>query len=190
MDIVIAAGVESMSRVPMGSDSQALNKGALDGTTADFMPFKLIHQGVSAEMISERWGLTREQLDEFAAKSHERAFHAQRAGAFDKQIVPIAGADPRTQVTQDEGVRYPVDLQKMAALKTIFRRNGTIHAGNASQISDGAAAVLLASAEKANQLGLRKRARVVARVVVGDDPELMLAGLCARAGWCLLSSLE
>jgi len=164
MEMAIGCGVESMSRVPMGSDGELG-----DEFRAEF-PCRLLHQGVSAEMISEKWELHREELDEFAAGSHCRAAAAQRNGWTRCEIFPLAGLEA------DEGVRANPDLSKMRALKPVFRPNGVITAGNSSQISDGAAAVLLASGRKADELGLRKRARIVARAVVGSDPELMLTG--------------
>ncbi len=164
MEMTIGCGVESMSRVAMGSDF-ALT----DEFRKDF-PFQLMHQGISAEMIAEKWGITREELDEFSAQSHCRAAAAQRNGWTRCEIFPFYGLEA------DEGVRANPDAAKMRALKPAFKADGVITAGNSSQISDGAAAVLLASGEKAGELGLRKRARIVARAVVGSDPELMLTG--------------
>ncbi|MGD1094471.1 MAG: thiolase family protein [Bryobacteraceae bacterium] len=164
MEMAIGCGVESMSRVPMGSDA-ALT----DEFRADF-PCQLLHQGVSAEMIAAKWDLRREELDEFAAQSHCRAAAAQRNGWTKKELYPLAS------LQYDEGVRENPDLAKMRTLKPVFRPDGVVTAANSSQISDGAAAVLLASGRKADQLGLRKRARIVARAVVGSDPELMLTG--------------
>jgi acetyl-CoA acetyltransferase family protein len=164
MEMAIGCGVESMSRVPMGSD------GAItDEFRADF-PCQLLHQGVSAELIAEKWGVKREELDEFAAQSHCRAAAAQRNGWTRSEIFPINGLE------SDEGVRANPDLSRMRALKPVFRPDGVVTAANSSQISDGAGAVLLASGKKADELGLRKRARIVARSVVGSDPELMLTG--------------
>ncbi len=164
MEISIGCGVESMSRVTMGSDF-ALS----DEFRADF-PFALLHQGISAEMVAEKFGVKREELDEFSAQSHCRAAAAQRNGWTRCELFPLNGLEA------DEGVRANPDLAKMRALKPVFRPDGVVTAGNSSQISDGAAAVLLASGDKADELGLRKRARIVARAVVGSDPELMLTG--------------
>jgi acetyl-CoA acyltransferase len=164
MEMAIGCGVESMSRVAMGSD------GAItDEFRADF-PCQLLHQGVSAEMIAEKWGVKREELDEFAAQSHCRAAAAQRDGWTRPEIFPLNGLEA------DEGVRANPDLSRMRGLKPVFRPDGVVTAANSSQISDGAGAVLLASGRKADELGLRKRARIVARSVVGSDPELMLTG--------------
>lgn len=164
MEIAIGCGVESMSRVPMGSD------GALTTEFRADFPCQLLHQGISAEMIADKWGLKREELDEFAAQSHCRAAAAQRNGWTRPEIFALNGLDA------DEGVRANPDLTRMRALKPVFRADGVVTAANSSQISDGAAAVLLASGGTAARLGLRKRARIVARAVVGSDPELMLTG--------------
>jgi acetyl-CoA acyltransferase len=164
MEMAIGCGVESMSRVAMGSD------GAItDEFRADF-PCQLLHQGVSAEMIAEKWAVKREELDEFAAQSHCRAAAAQRNGWTKSEIFALNGLEG------DEGVRTNPDLARMRTLKPVFRPDGVVTAANSSQISDGAGAVLLASGRKADELGLKKRARIVARSVVGSDPELMLTG--------------
>jgi len=164
MEMTIGCGVESMSRVAMGSD------GALtEEFRADF-PCRLLHQGISAEMIAEKWGLKRDELDEFAAQSHCRAAAAQRNGWTRSELFSLNG------VEADEGVRANPDLSRMRGLKTVFKADGVITAANSSQISDGAGAVLLASGPKADELGVRKRARIVSRAVVGSDPELMLTG--------------
>src|SRR5580704_933005 len=164
MEMAIGCGVESMSRVPMGADGAITEE-----FRADF-PCQLLHQGVSAEMIAEKWGVKREEMDEFAAESHCRAAAAQRNGWTRSEIFAVNGLEA------DEGVRANPDLSRMRALKPVFRPDGVVTAANSSQISDGAAAVMLASGRKADELGLRKRARIVARAVVGSDPELMLTG--------------
>jgi acetyl-CoA acetyltransferase family protein len=164
MEMAIGCGVESMSRVPMGSDAAIT-----DEFRAEF-PCRLLHQGISAELISEKWGVSREELDEFAAQSHCRAAAAERNGWSRGEMFAMNG------LNADEGVRPNIDLAKMRTLKTVFKADGVVTAANSSQISDGAGAVLLASGKKVNELGLRKRARIVARAVVGSDPELMLTG--------------
>jgi acetyl-CoA acyltransferase len=164
MEMAIGCGVESMSRVTMGSDF-ALT----DEFRADF-PFQLLHQGISAELIAKKWGVKREELDEFSAQSHCRAAAAERNGWTRCEVFPFHG------LHADEGVRANPDLAKMQSLKPVFSADGVVTAANSSQISDGAGAVLLASGPKADRLGLRKRARIVARAVVGSDPELMLTG--------------
>ena len=164
IEMAIGCGVESMSRVPMGSDN-ALT----DEFRADF-PVRLLHQGISAEMISEKWGVRREELDEFAAQSHIRAGEAECAGWTKNEFFELNG------LNRDEGVRGKPDMERMRKLKPVFRPDGVVTAANSSQISDGAGAVLLASARKCDELGLRKRARIIARAAVGSDPELMLTG--------------
>lgn len=174
MDVVIAGGVESMSRVPMGSTSQGAKRS--EKLTAQY---ELINQGLSAERISEKWGFSRTQLDEYSAESHLRALRAQEEGHFEREILPLTVTLPdgsQTRMTQDEGPRKGSTVEKLGTLKPSFQEDGRIHAGNASQISDGAAAILLMSREKAESLGLKPRARVVARTVVGSDPTLMLTG--------------
>ncbi|MFV8830038.1 thiolase family protein [Alkalihalobacterium sp. APHAB7] len=174
MDIVIAGGVESMSRVPMGATRQKS-----DWSEELTSRYEMIHQGLSAERISEKWGYTRTQLDEFSLESHRRAIQAQEEGRFDREIMPFEVTledGTKTIVTQDEGPRKGTSLEKLATLKPAFSENGVIHAGNASQMSDGSAAILLMSKDKAIELGLTPRFRIVARKVVGSDPTLMLTG--------------
>lgn len=167
MHLVVAGGTEVMSRVAMGSDWPA-------AWPEDF-PYPLIHQGMSAELIAEKWGLSREELDDFGYQSHLRAMQAIQEGRFESQILPIPRPDGRI-ISQDEGVRMPPDRQKMAALKPAFKEDGVITAGNASQISDGSAALVLASAKAVGRYNLFPMARLVARTVVGSDPVLMLEG--------------
>ncbi|WNB92132.1 thiolase family protein [Bacillus sp. NEB1478] len=170
MDIVIAGGVESMSRVPMGSNYQ--------GTA--FSPalkerYEVIHQGLSAERIAEKYGFTRKDLDQFSLESHEKALRAQAEGYFKREILPIQLAGGNVFNT-DSGPRQETSLEALGNLKPAFTENGVIHAGNASQISDGASAILLMSREKAEELELKPRFKVHTRVVVGSDPTLMLTG--------------
>lgn len=164
MEIVIASGVEVMSRVPIGSDS------SFSEEFKKAFPHPIVHQGWSAELLAEKWGLSRQDVDAYAAQSHARAHAAAVGGWTARELMPIGG------LTSDEGVRASVDMAKMGMLPTIFKKDGVVTAGNASQISDGAAALLLASGDACEKLGLRKRARVMTRVVVGSDPELMLDG--------------
>ncbi|MDQ0154568.1 thiolase family protein [Robertmurraya andreesenii] len=174
MDIVIAGGVESMTRVPMGSSRK--NSRWSEMLTSQY---EMIHQGLSAERIAKEWDLSREELDEFSLESHRRAILAQDEGRFDREIMPLEVTleDGTTlKVTQDEGPRRETSLEKLAALKPAFTEDGKIHAGNSSQMSDGAAALLLMSRDKAEELGLKPRFRIVARTVVGSDPTLMLTG--------------
>lgn len=174
MDVVIACGVESMTRVPMFSNMQgATYSEKLTGK------HEIINQGVSAERIAAKWELTREELDTFALNSHERALKAQENGVFDKEIIPVEVTleDGSTELMKkDEGPRQGTSLEALGGLKTVFKEDGVITAGNASQMSDGASAVLIMSREKADELGLKPRFRIVARSVVGSDPTLMLTG--------------
>ena len=167
MDIVIAGGTEMMSHQPIGSDWPA-------EWPRDF-PYELVHQGISAEMMAEKWGLNREALDDYAYQSHLRAMDAIQNGYFKDQILPITRPDG-SQVTIDEGVRMPPDRVKIAGLKPVFKEDGVVTAGNSSQISDGVGAVLIASARAVGRHNLDPRAQIVARVVVGSDPVLMLDG--------------
>ena len=167
MDIVIAGGTEMMSHQPIGSDWPA--------EWPRGFPYEMVHQGVSAEMMAEKWGLSREALDDYAYQSHLRAMDAIQNGYFKDQILPITRPDG-TLVTIDEGVRMPPDRVKIAGTKPVFKPDGVVTAGNSSQISDGAAAVLIASARAVGRYNLDPRARIVARVVVGSDPVLMLDG--------------
>jgi acetyl-CoA acyltransferase len=171
-DVVVAGGVESMSRVPMGSSAQGQNPlgeqflARYDGVFPN--------QGIGAEMIAERWGFSRTQLDEFAVGSHEKAAAAQDDGRFEAQIAPVTLPDG-TVVSQDEGIRRGTTAEKLAGLKTVFRpETGVITAGNASQISDGSAALLMMTSEKARELGCTPIARVHTAVLAGSDPILML----------------
>jgi acetyl-CoA acetyltransferase family protein len=167
MDIVIAGGTEMMSHQPIGSDWP-------QEWPADF-PYALVHQGISAEMMAEQWSLSREVLDDYAFESHRRAGYALQQGFFEGQILPLTRPDD-VAVRRDEGVRIPPDRAKMAALKPAFKPDGVITAGNASQISDGAAALVLASPQAVGRYNLLPRARIVSRTVVGSQPVLMLDG--------------
>ncbi len=173
MDIVIAGGVESMTRVPMFSNVQGAKMS--EKLTSQY---EIINQGLSAERIAEKWAFTRKQLDAYAVESHKRAQEAINNGFYEKEIVPIAieeGGNMRS-VSIDEGPRPGTTLEVLADLKTVFKEGGVITAGNASQMSDGASAVLLMSREKADELGLKPKARIIARSVIGSDPTLMLTG--------------
>jgi len=171
-----------MGVVQMGSDWQ------LDESFAKKFPYKVLHQGVSAEMIAEKWKVTRDDLDKLSGQSHEKASVAQKKGYFKREIMPVtvSKADGTSVVVEsDEGIRVPVDYAKMKTLKTPFKPNGLITAANASQISDGASAVLLVSGKKLKELGLKPRARIVQCTVVGSDPEYMLDGPIPATRQCL-----
>ncbi len=177
-DYVIAAGIENMTRCVMGSD-------CADYKTMIYLPmlehYDLVHQGISAELIAEQWGITRQQVDEYSAESHRRGTAAIQAGRH-KEIEPATGLDAEGKhftLAHDEGVRAVINLEKMATLPTVFRPagNGVVTAANSSQISDGAAAILVANREVAEAEGLKPRAKFRARVVVGSDPKLQLTGV-------------
>jgi acetyl-CoA acyltransferase len=169
-DVAVAGGVEVMSRVPMGSTVVGGDPFPT-AFTARYGPRP--NQGLGAEMIAERWALDRTALDELALASHEKAAAAQDSGAFDDQIVGVKDPDGNV-VRKDEGIRRGTTIQQMAGIKPAFKDDGVIHAGNSSQISDGAAALLFMSAEKAKSLGLRPMARVHTAVLAGADPVIML----------------
>ncbi|MCU1806680.1 thiolase family protein [Cytobacillus firmus] len=174
MDIVIAGGVESMSRVPIGSSYQGV--GFSEKLTDRH---EIIHQGLSAERIAEKYGFTREELDRYSFESHQKALNAQAEGRFEREIEPLDVTMSDGQlltVAEDAGPRKETSLEALASLKTVFKENGVIHAGNSSQISDGAAALLIMSREKAEELGMKPRFKILARTAVGSDPALMLTG--------------
>lgn len=175
MDVVVAAGVESMTRVPMFS-----NREGVDYSEKLKSKYEMVNQGISAEMIAEKWGFTREELDEFSLESHRRALEAIDKGYFEREIMPLeVTLDDGTTVTMkdDEGPRRETSLEALAGLKPVFKEDGVITAGNSSQMSDGAGALLIMSDKKAKELGLKPRFRIVARTVVGSDPTLMLTGV-------------
>ncbi|MDZ7884910.1 MAG: thiolase family protein [Mycobacterium sp.] len=170
-DVVVAGGVESMSRTPMGS---SLANGGHPYPEAFRARYEQTpNQGVGAEMIAEQWGLSRTQLDEFSLRSHEKAAAAQDSGAFKDQIVGIKDQDGNV-VLEDGGIRRGGTVESMAGIKPAFKEDGVIHAGNSSQISDGSAALLITSAEKAKDLGLKPLAKVHTAVLAGADPVIML----------------
>ncbi len=172
-DLVIASGVESMTRVPMGSNSTAPGTPGGSLGLATRYGERLIPQGLSAEMIADRWNLPREALDAFGLRSHRRAAQAIAEGRFGPEIAPVK-LDDGSRFATDEGVRTDTSLEKLSALKPSFRSDGRITAGNSSQISDGAAALLIASADRAKELGLTPRARFHAFAVAASDPIIML----------------
>ena len=173
-DVTIAGGVESMSRVPMGSN--ALSPGT------PFPPelmelYDLVPQGISAELMARKYGISRKAMDEFSVESHHRADNATEKGYFKSQVMPVEISNGQVEIfARDEGIRANASYEATSALQPAFNPEHSITAGNASQISDGAAAVLLMSLEKAKELGLKPRARIRAMAVVGTDPVLMLEG--------------
>lgn len=176
-DVVIAGGVEAMTRVPMGS-SYMQGPGAPFGSQMlKRYDNGLVHQGISADLVAQKWEISRNELDEFSLESHRRAARATAEGRFSSQIVPIAvkNEDGTTGVFErDEGIRVDTSLEKLASLKPAFKPDGLITAGNSSQISDGAAAVLIMERATAERLGLKPRARFVSFSLAGDNPILML----------------
>lgn len=172
-DVVVAGGVESMSRVPMFSNA-AGGEGPFGPMMLDRYAGALLPQGISAEMIAERWGLSRTQLDELAMASHARAAHASAQGWFAEEIVPVDTAIGT--VSSDQGIRPDTSMEGLAGLRTPFKEDGVVTAGNASQISDGAAAVLITTSETAARLGLQPIARFHTFAMAGVDPVIMLTG--------------
>ena len=172
-DVVVAGGIEHMTRVPMGSNAQGPGEGPLSPRLHE--RFTIVPQGISAELIAEKWGLKREELDEFSAQSHEKAGRAIAEGRFAREIMPVPLPDGSIFDT-DEGVRVPVNRGKMATLLPPFKPDGVVTAGNSSQISDGAAALMFMSEARVKSLGLTPRARVVATALAGVDPTIMLTG--------------
>src|SRR2546426_5415937 len=176
-DVVIAGGVESMTRVPLGS-SYMQGPGAPFGSQMlKRYDNGLVHQGISADLVAQKWELSREELDAFSLESHRRAARATAEGRFKSQIVPIEvkNEDGTTSTfVQDEGIRTDTSIEKLASLKPAFKPDGLITAGNSSQISDGAAAVLIMERGTAERLGLKPRARFVSFSLGGDNPILML----------------
>lgn len=175
-DAVVAGGVESMSRVPLGAN--AISPGT------PFPPelmelYELVPQGISAELMARKYGISRREMDELSVESHRRAAAASQEGRLTSQIMPIEvpDGDGSTQLMdRDEGIRYDASYEAVAALPPAFDPAHNITAGNSSQITDGAAAVLIMSRQRAHDLGLRPRARIAAQAVVGTDPILMLEG--------------
>ncbi len=167
MDLVIAGGTEMMSHQKIGADWP-------DQWPKDF-PYDLVHQGISAELMAAKWKLDRETLDDYAYQSHWRAMQAIENGYFDSQIFPLKGKEGN-YVKTDQGVRIPPNREKMGSLSPVFKQDGVITAGNASQISDAAAAVVIGSPQIVGRYNLIPRARIIARVAIGSDPVLMLDG--------------
>jgi acetyl-CoA acyltransferase len=176
LDLVIAAGIENMSRVPMGSN---LGEAGWTGLSDKlFEKWQIVPQGISAEVIAEEWGLSREALDEYSYESHMRAVRAIDEGRFENEIVPIEVSNPHTGVlfAVDETPRRDTTPEKMATLAPAFKEDGVVTAGNSSMIVDGSAAMLVASEERASALGLEPRARFVSFGIAGVDPYRMLHG--------------
>jgi acetyl-CoA acyltransferase len=194
LDLVVSAGVEMMSRVPMGSNGGDLSEKLLER-------WEIVPQGISAEVLADEWGLSREALDEYSLRSHARALAAIDEGRFENEVIPIEVTNPHVGVVfaVDETPRADTSLAALAELKPAFIPEGKVTAGNSSQICDGAAAVLIASERKAGELGLEPRARFVSFGLAGVDPHRMLHGnpqACAKAleraglGWDDMAVIE
>ncbi len=174
-ELVLAGGVESMTRVPMGSSLA----GASPFTDRIMETWNMIPQGIASDEIAAKWGISRLALDALSLESHRRAWSATEAGLLRREIAPMQGVDEAGQlfmVERDQGIRPETSLEQMAALQPVFSAGGVTTAGNSSQISDGAAACLVASASVARRLGIQPRARIAAATTVGSDPHLMLTG--------------
>jgi acetyl-CoA acetyltransferase family protein len=199
LDVIVAAGVESMSRVPMGSN---LTAGGFEGFSPKlYERWEVVPQGISAEVIAEEWGLSREALDEYSFESHRRAIAATDEGRFEREIVPVevGATGAAVLVGVDENPRRDTSLEKLASLPAAFKEGGKITAGNSSAIVDGAAVMLVTSEDGASRLGLEPRARLVSFGLAGVDPYRMLHGnplACERAlakaglGWDDIAVIE
>jgi len=173
-DLVLACGVENMSRVPLGSNVLSPEKSPMTPAVRDRYQVDQFNQAIGAEMIAKKWGLSRAALDEFSARCHERAANATAKGWLGQEILPVPSDNGA--IGTDQGIRPDTSAERLATLKPAFEGLELLTAGNSSQISDGAAAVLIASREKAEQLGVRPRARFVSFSQVGSDPVMMLTG--------------
>jgi acetyl-CoA acyltransferase len=173
-DVMIGAGVEHMGRLPIGSNLAHPEEFGTPFPPALMERYQLVSQGISAELIAGQWEIPRSEQDELGLRSHQLAARATDEGRFEREIVPMEGDGERRIV--DQGIRRDTSLEALAALKPAFKDGGTVTAGNASQISDGAAAILLMSSEKAGELGFTPRARILDATTVGVDPVIMLTG--------------
>ncbi len=170
-EVFVAAGIETMSHVPMGGFNPSLNPKLMQTG----MPDAYISMGITAENVATQYKITRSEMDEFAVESHKKASAAMESGKFKNEIVPVTLPDGRI-VNKDEGPRPDTTLEKLAALKPVFKKDGSVTAGNSSPLTDGAAALVMMSAEKAKALGLKPLARIHAMAVAGCDPSVMGIG--------------
>src|SRR5436190_11309011 len=173
-DLVLACGVENMSRVPLGSNVISPEKSPMTPAVRDRYQVEQFNQAIGAEMIAKKWGLSREALDDFSVRSHERAANATARGWFAEELLPVPSENGA--ISTDQGIRADTSVERLATLKPAYEGLSLLTAGNSSQISDGAAAVLIASRDKAEELGVRPRARFVGFSQVGSDPVMMLSG--------------
>jgi acetyl-CoA acetyltransferase family protein len=175
VDVMVAGGVEHMTRVPMGSSMM----GGMPFTDKMMEVYNLVPQGISSDEIAQKWGINREEADRIGYESHMKAAKATESGWFEREILPVEGVDDEGKpftVTRDQGIRPNASVEKMGTLQAAFTADGVTTAGNSSQITDGAAALVLTTREKADELGLKPRARILSSVTVGSDPHLMLTG--------------
>jgi acetyl-CoA acetyltransferase family protein len=174
LDTVIGGGVEHMGHISFADGMQVMQEHGMAFSPQLMERYNLVPQGISAEMIADKWEIPRSELDEIGLRSHQLAARATEEGRFEREIIPFT-VNGDTYVS-DQGIRPDTNLEKLAELKPAFKEDGKITAGNSSQVSDGAAAVLLMTREKADELGLKPRARVIDQTTVGVDPVLMLTG--------------
>jgi acetyl-CoA acetyltransferase family protein len=173
-DVVVAGGVEHMGHIPIGAGWRHVDEFGTPWPEELLARYPFISQGLAAELVAENWELSREELDELALRSHERAAHATDAGYFDREILPIS--TPEGVVSHDQGIRRDTTLERLARLEPAFKPDGVVTAASSSQISDGAAVLLLMSRVRADELGVTARARLVDATIVGVDPIVMLTG--------------
>jgi acetyl-CoA acyltransferase len=176
VDVMVAGGVENMTRVPMGSSLVGSN---MPFTDRMMDQYNLVPQGIASDEIAQHWDISREEVDRIGYESHMKAAKAAENGWFDTEILPIEGVDDEGKpftVTRDQGIRPNASVEKMGTLQPAFSPDGVTTAGNSSQITDGAAALVLMTREKADELGLKPRARILSMVTAGSDPHLMLTG--------------
>lgn len=173
-DVMIGGGVEFMSAISFGDAAKVMGEYGYAYSPELLEQYDLVNQGISAEMIAEKWGISRTEMDELAVRSHANAQRATEEGRFDREMAPVTVNGEILKV--DQGIRPGSSVESLAGLKPAFKEDGNVTAGNASQVSDGAAAVLLMSREKADELGLKARARIVDQTSIGVDPVIMLTG--------------
>jgi acetyl-CoA acetyltransferase family protein len=173
-DVMIGGGVEHMGHIGFADAYKVMEEYGMGYSPQLMEQYNLVPQGISAEMIADKWDISREELDELAVASHERAQRATEEGYFEREIAPVS-VNGDTYTT-DQGIRPGTSMEGLAGLKTVFKEDGKVTAGNSSQISDGAAAVLLMTREKAEELGLTPRAKILDQTAVGVDPVMMLTG--------------
>ncbi len=173
-DVMIGGGVEFMSAISFGDAAKVMGEYGYAYSPELLEQYDLVNQGISAEMIAEKWGISRTEMDELAVRSHANAQRATEEGRFDREMAPVTVNGEILKV--DQGIRPGSSVESLAGLKPAFKEDGNVTAGNASQVSDGAAAVLLMSREKADELGLKARAKIVDQTSIGVDPVIMLTG--------------